>query len=201
MNPRRLARPLALLAVVVVTAWLFSPRLDRPPAPVAPPSPPATYASPPPAPAGPPSPQIALLPTAFPVQPANPRPPAAPGPLVAAAPPATGASSPPSLPGLSPVAATAVAVDQVRLMLRDYRTLTGENPVGTNAEILRALMGDNPRQARLGPPQGQALNADGELVDRWDTPLFFHQLSGTVTEIRSAGPDKILWTDDDIVTR
>lgn len=86
-------------------------------------------------------------------------------------------------------------------MLRDYRSLTGENPVGTNAEVMRALMGDNPRQATLGPPEGQTLNAQGELVDRWGVPLFFHQLSKTQMEIRSAGPDQVLWTEDDVVAQ
>ena len=95
----------------------------------------------------------------------------------------------------------AIEVDKVRLMLRDYRTLYHENPVGTNAEIMRALMGGNPKRAQLGPPEGQTLGADGELLDRWGTPYFFHQLSRDLMEVRSAGPDKIMWTSDDIVTK
>ncbi len=109
--------------------------------------------------------------------------------------------SPPAPAAAGPDPAAAVALDRVRLMFRDYRTVAGENPVGTNAEIMRTLMGDNARQATLGPPEGQSLNAAGELVDRWGTPLFFHQLSKTVMEIRSAGPDRIMGTEDDIVTR
>lgn len=93
----------------------------------------------------------------------------------------------------------AVEADAVSLMLRDFRTRMGENPVGTNAEIMRAVMGENPKQARLGPPEGQRLNAQGELVDRWGTPYFFHQLSRTSTEVRSAGPDRRLWTEDDVI--
>jgi hypothetical protein len=93
----------------------------------------------------------------------------------------------------------AIQLDQVGLMLRDYRSLMGTNPVGTNAEIMAAVMGANPRQARLGPPEGQSLNAQGELVDRWGTPYFFHQLSATSMEIRSAGADRVMWTSDDIV--
>jgi hypothetical protein len=45
------------------------------------------------------------------------------------------------------------------------------------------------------------INARGELVDYWGTPFFFHQLSGTEMEIRSAGPDRVMWTVDDLVTR
>jgi hypothetical protein len=48
---------------------------------------------------------------------------------------------------------------------------------------------------------GLRINGRGELVDYWDTLFLFHQLSGTEMEIRSAGPDKIMWTADDLVTR
>ncbi len=92
-------------------------------------------------------------------------------------------------------------IDQVSLMIRDYRTLAGENPVGTNAEIMAAMMGNNPKQARLGPPEGAQLNEQGELLDRWGTPYFFHQLSRDHMEIRSAGEDKVMWTDDDPVIK
>ena len=92
-------------------------------------------------------------------------------------------------------------LEQVRLMLRDYRTLMRENPVGSNAEIMAALMGGNPKHARLGPPGGEGLNEKGELMDRWGTPYFFHQMSATVMEIHSAGPDKRMWTSDDVVVK
>lgn len=119
--------------------------------------------------------------------------------------PATGsaraAATPPGPGDADPEvrAAAAIDVDKVGLMLRDYRTLMGTNPVGTNAEIMKAVMGGNPRQATLGPPEGQHLNANGELIDRWGTPYFFHQLSGTDTQIRSAGPDRKMWTADDVL--
>ena len=85
-------------------------------------------------------------------------------------------------------------------MLRAYRTIAGENPVGTNAEIMKAIMGGNPKGAQLGPPDGQTLNADGELIDRWGTPYFFHQLSKDLMEIQSAGPDRRMGTQDDLVS-
>ena len=91
--------------------------------------------------------------------------------------------------------------ENIRLMFRDFRTLMGENPVGSNAEIMKAVMGGNKKQARLGPPTGQNLNGEGELVDRWGTPYFFHQMSATEMEIRSAGPDQKMWTGDDVVAR
>jgi hypothetical protein len=92
-----------------------------------------------------------------------------------------------------------IEASKVTLMLRDYRTRMGENPVGTNAEIMKAVMGGNPKGATFGPPEGQALNGNGELVDRWGTPYFFHQLSAKSMEIRSAGPDRQMYTEDDVV--
>ncbi len=97
--------------------------------------------------------------------------------------------------------AAVIELDKVTLMLRDYRTLMGSNPVGTNAEIMQAVMGGNPKHATLGPPEGQRLNNKGELIDRWGTPYFFHQMSAMDMQIRSAGPDRVLWTADDVSLR
>lgn len=91
-------------------------------------------------------------------------------------------------------------LDQVSLSLRDYRTIMSQNPVGNNAEITQALMGGNPRQAQLAPP-GARVNGKGEMIDRWGTAYFFHQLSATAMEIHSAGPDKKMGTEDDIILR
>ncbi len=186
MHFRRLACALALLVIVLVAVWLFFSKPDRPPAAAE---------------------KTAAEASTAPASPGGATSPSSPVPVVSSNSSVanrTGAPATVTIPAqvsASPDAAAARAVDQVRLMFRDYRTLMGENPVGTNAEIMRALMGDNPRQATVGPPEGQTLNADGELVDRWGTPLFFHQLSKNVMEIRSAGPDKIMGTEDDIVTR
>lgn len=88
--------------------------------------------------------------------------------------------------------------DKIVLMLRAYHDIAGENPVGTNAEIMKSIMGGNPKRAQLGPPEGQTLNGDGELVDRWGTPYFFHQLSKDLMEIHSAGPDRRMGNEDDL---
>jgi hypothetical protein len=92
-------------------------------------------------------------------------------------------------------------MDDIQFMLRDFRARLGGNPGGTNAEIMKEVMGGNRVQARLGPPEGQKLNEQGELVDRWGAPYFFHQLSMNEMEIRSAGPDRTMWTADDIVVK
>lgn len=73
------------------------------------------------------------------------------------------------------------------------------NPVGTNAEITAALTGHNSLHTAFISPKNAAINRNGELCDRWGTPFFFHQLSGTKMEILSAGPDKKRATADDVV--
>jgi hypothetical protein len=102
--------------------------------------------------------------------------------------------NPPQLEGSSDV-------EKTKQMLKDYRTTFGENPFGTNAEIMKSIMGGNKKGAMLGPPEGMSLNGFGELVDHWDNPIFFHQLSREVMEVRSAGPDGRMWTGDDVILK
>jgi hypothetical protein len=88
-------------------------------------------------------------------------------------------------------------VDQIFIA---YRAALHEgNPVGENNEITAALTGRNKLGFAFVPRDCPALNAKGELCDRWGKPYFFHQISGEKMEIRSGGPDKVLWTDDDVV--
>jgi hypothetical protein len=93
-------------------------------------------------------------------------------------------------------------MENVRSTIRNYGQRCGGNPVGTNPEITRALGGANPGQVNfLKADDSLRVNSEGELVDVWGTPYFFHQLSGTEMEIHSAGPDKVMWTADDLVTK
>ena len=73
------------------------------------------------------------------------------------------------------------------------------NPVGDNAAITAALTGKNPLNFQFIRRDHPAIDARGELCDRWGTPFFFHALSGTRMELRSAGPDRQMYTDDDVV--
>jgi hypothetical protein len=102
-------------------------------------------------------------------------------------------------PSVSPEALK--EMDDVQFMLRDYRTKLGGNPEGTNAEIMKEISGGNRAQAKFGPLDGQKLNDQGELIDRWGSAYFFHQLSMNQTELRSAGPDRTMWTTDDLVVK
>ena len=88
------------------------------------------------------------------------------------------------------------------MAIHNYNSAFGENPVGTNPEITAALMGKNPKQINfITSDSGLRVNANGEMVDAYGTPFFFHQLSGQEMEIRSAGEDRKMWTFDDQVTR
>ncbi len=91
---------------------------------------------------------------------------------------------------------------QVNEIFIAFRGAThSENPVGENSEITADLEGRNKLGYAFIPPDNPAINAKGELCDRWGTPYFFHQLSGQRMEIRSAGPDHRMWTvDDDVLT-
>lgn len=88
----------------------------------------------------------------------------------------------------------------VQAVLEAFRTSfpAEGNPTGSNAEITAALAGANRLRLVLIPRGHPALNADGELCDRWGTPYFFHSESRRRTTIRSAGPDRRMWTGDDV---
>jgi len=98
--------------------------------------------------------------------------------------------------------AAATVLENMRHAVRQYGEMFGGNPVGNNAEITSQLSGDNPKHINfINTEAGMRVNENGELVDSWGTPYFFHQLSRTDTEIHSAGPDRIMWTKDDLVIK
>jgi hypothetical protein len=71
-------------------------------------------------------------------------------------------------------------------------------PLSANEDWADLFRGKNGAREEFLPAQHVALNDQGQLVDRWQTPLFFHALGGGRYEIRSAGPDGKLWTEDDL---
>jgi len=85
-------------------------------------------------------------------------------------------------------------------LLKLYRRLFGSYPAGeNNSQLVNALLGANKQKLPLLPRDHPRLNAKGELVDAWGTPFFFHQNSRSSVEVRSAGADRLMYTDDDIV--
>lgn len=86
------------------------------------------------------------------------------------------------------------ALDNFALLVK------GNNPIplGANEEIANALKGKNRVQMRFLPDTHPAFNPKGQLIDRWGIPLFFHANDRTRLDIRSAGPDRVMWTADDL---
>lgn len=83
----------------------------------------------------------------------------------------------------------------LKRILQDYYRAFGEFPSGDSTAIVQALRGDNKKQMPFISPTGN-------LLDPWQTPYQFSRGDNTpVVEVRSAGPDKALWSNDDIVFR
>lgn len=92
-------------------------------------------------------------------------------------------------------------VQSVSMLLEEFRRAFGAMPTGElNDEIVRRLQGENPKGIAVLPKSHPAINGEGELMDRWGTPYRFHPESVWETTVRSAGPDKKMWTRDDILS-
>ena len=123
-------------------------------------------------------------------------------PAILNSPASTAFTAPPADTNAIPVLPPATVLDNARVVMHNYQSVFGENPVGDNAEITAALMGKNPKKVNfIREDAGLRMNKKGELLDGYGTPFFFHQVSGKLMEIRSAGMDRKLWTFDDQVTR
>jgi hypothetical protein len=177
MSRRAAVIVVVLLALAGLLAWRLRPRPSAPP-PLRPARPLA---------------QLRAL-AAHPPRRANPNPPAPPGP---------GREDAPSelVNGLN---SPSTDIDADLRLLNDlfmhYRSaIHGLDPIGENVDITEVLTGRNALGYAFVPKDCPAINADGELCDRWGTPFIFHQLSGEEMEIRSAGPDRKYYTADDEV--
>ena len=74
-------------------------------------------------------------------------------------------------------------------------------PLGANEDIADALRGQNKARLRFLPNDSPVFDKQGRIIDRWGTPLYFHAESRDHLDIRSAGPDKQMWTADDLHRR
>lgn len=87
----------------------------------------------------------------------------------------------------------------IQQLLQEYRRNLGGNPVGENDEVTAALLGSNEKKlAYLDEEVRCLIDGDGRLNDRWGNPYVFHAISGNIMEIRSSGPDGILYNADDL---
>ncbi|MGV3660470.1 MAG: hypothetical protein ACO1TE_09800 [Prosthecobacter sp.] len=79
-----------------------------------------------------------------------------------------------------------------------YRKTMSQLPVGSNEDLTAILTGRNPLEGVLFPADSPMI-VNGQIVDRWGSPYWLHPNSGARVEIRSAGPDKSLFTPDDVI--
>jgi hypothetical protein len=85
-------------------------------------------------------------------------------------------------------------------LLESFRKFNGgTNPQGgENEEIVAALVGRSGKHLAVLPANHPFIDPRGRLLDRWGTPFHFHPVAYDTLEIRSAGPDRKLWTADDV---
>jgi hypothetical protein len=183
---------LLLLLLLLVLAFVFFARRDHfleRPRPSDPASHPTTAASPAPVTR---TSGDSTTPTPHPPNPARP--------AMSAQPAAPGHPSNPAAAALlAPERSAADDLRFVQATLDDFRKRFGGFPTGDNREVVNALTGANPQRLAFLPRPHPAINADGELTDRWSTPLYFHHLASDIIEVRSAGPDRAMYTGDDLL--
>ena len=81
-------------------------------------------------------------------------------------------------------------VDQLFEAFHKYKQIVGHYPQGSNAEIAKSIReGDNEKHLMIMAVKDSQLNAKGEIVDPWGTPLKIYFAQNEVL-IRSAGPNK-----------
>ncbi len=89
-------------------------------------------------------------------------------------------------------------LELLRQYLRPLHQRQGP-PIGDDIDLVRVLCGRNPLKLVVLPPNHPAISPDGHLRDRWGTPYFIHGRGYGEFEIRSAGPDRKMFTADDAV--
>jgi hypothetical protein len=89
-------------------------------------------------------------------------------------------------------------IDDLFAGIQEYRKHLGCYPLGSNANIARALKGGNPKSIIILLGRKNELNEQGEYVDPWGTPLRVYFSDSSVL-VRSAGPNKRF--DDGVASR
>ncbi|HEX4342326.1 MAG TPA: hypothetical protein VH255_02990 [Verrucomicrobiae bacterium] len=73
--------------------------------------------------------------------------------------------------------------------LQKYKERVGSYPIGGNAEVVKALQGNNSKNVIIIVGRDTPINEKGEFVDPWGTPMRTY-FSDTGVLIRSAGPNR-----------
>lgn len=99
-------------------------------------------------------------------------------------------------PDTSPAQDVVILHDLIRQYVTALQRRAGP-PIGDDADLVRALTGRNPLKLTVIPGDHPAISSAGRLLDRWGTPYHIHARSSQSFDIRSAGPDRKLFTSDD----
>lgn len=80
-------------------------------------------------------------------------------------------------------------VENLFVGLQKYKEIVGAYPLGSNAEVAKALKGKNSKNVIILVGRKNELNEKGEIVDPWGSPLRIY-FSDNGVLIRSAGPNR-----------
>lgn len=88
---------------------------------------------------------------------------------------------------------------QLSIACHQYKQAYGTYPeLSENRAVIAALTGENSRKIVFFEPNPRQLNENGELLDRWGTPIRITFLPDEAPFFVSAGKDKTFGTPDDI---
>lgn len=85
--------------------------------------------------------------------------------------------------------------------LASYHAIYGSFPTGNNAQIARALNGENPRKGMLNPIGPRRAARSKEILDFWEKAYRFSFQSNSVIAVSSAGKNSLFGDNDDLVVR
>jgi hypothetical protein len=71
--------------------------------------------------------------------------------------------------------------------------------IGGNEDFSSALQGENPNREIFIQRNHPVFSKAGLLIDRWGSPVIVHPEAWRQLELRSAGPDRTPYTEDDLV--
>jgi hypothetical protein len=80
-------------------------------------------------------------------------------------------------------------VENLFVGLQKFKETVGAYPLGSNADIAKAMKGSNAKNVIILVGRKNELNEKGEIVDPWGTPLRIY-FSDAGVLIRSAGPNR-----------
>jgi hypothetical protein len=83
--------------------------------------------------------------------------------------------------------------------IKGYQATYGNFPSGNRVEVIKALMGNNPRKIQFICVNAGNLSPNGEYLDPWKTPYAFVFSATNGFILSSAGKDKIWGDQDDLI--